>query len=60
MTAKPTVKFMRIACPANAVFCALACAIALHYDRPYLAVIDAFCAGINVEMTWVQWCVFKP
>lgn len=59
MSFSTSVKIMRIACPAVLIAAVLSGSWAWSQCRYELVVIDAFLAGINVMLTWIQWGVFK-
>jgi hypothetical protein len=54
-----SVKFMRIACPL-ALFAAIALGARAWSQEHYgLVAINAFIAGVNSMLTWIQWRWFK-
>ncbi len=61
---KPTpwqasVRFMRIAAPLGFALGVLNGAAALRQGLAADVAIDAFCAGVNLTLAWVNWRVYE-
>lgn len=50
---------MRILCPIAFVASVTLCGLNLAAQRPVAAAVAAFCGGINVMLSWVQFRIFK-
>lgn len=59
MTFSSSVKVMRIACPAAVLAAAILGSWAWSRDQYALVAINAFLAGVNAVLTWIQWRWFK-
>lgn len=51
--------FLRFAVPASMIFSLTAAYFAWRSIHPLLASTDTFCAGADLVLTWVQWCIFQ-
>lgn len=54
-----SVYLMRIACQIAFVAAIIIGIFAWRSERYEIAMVDAFLAGVNLMLTWIQWRVFK-
>lgn len=52
--------FMRLACPSVLIGALICGSIAWHLELYKLVAINAFLAGVNTMLTWIEWRIFKP
>jgi branched-subunit amino acid transport protein len=56
---KTSVKFMRGACPAALLAAVFLGSLAWSHGRYELVAVNAYIAGVNSVLTWIQWRWFK-
>ncbi len=59
MNFQASVKFMRVACPLAFLAAVFLGSSAWLHGQYGLVAINAFLAGVNAVLTWLQWSWFK-
>lgn len=54
-----SVRIMRVLCPLGVLGAVIIGYFDYRDGRPFLLAVMAFCCGINVMLSWIQWSFFQ-